>query len=346
MIDELDKNKLRVFQVILIFTSVFGILFAVINQIRGQALLASIEFIVALISFWLLIKVINNQTQRNFKRLTLIYVIVFFSIMMLAFSTKGVSITIFSWSLVIPLASYLLLGVKLGFVVTAIYYVMTSWLFFSDFSGHEVMQEKVAYANFIICALLFWGISHSYERANRNAKRKLRKLAIYDHLTGLYNRSMMYEYFDQIIEESRFNEQNHLAVMLFDLDKFKSINDMYGHAAGDEVLVQFAQIIKQHTTKQVMSFRLGGEEFAVFAVVKEESEVIQLAEKIRAATENITVKGAFDAGTISVSAGIDVTSPNHADLSMMLQHADKSLYGAKAEGRNKVVRQYLRSVDS
>lgn len=337
MLDELDKNKQRVFQVILVFTSVSGILFAVINQIRGQVLLASIELIVALISFWLLIKVIGNQNKENFRLLALIYVIVFFSIMMFAFSTKGVSITIFSWALVIPLASYLLLGVKLGFVVTAIYYLLTSWIFFSAFSGHEVLQERVAYANFIICAMLFWGISHSYERANNNAKMKLRKLAIYDHLTGLYNRSMMYECFDQIVEKNQSENQHLIAVMLFDLDEFKSINDTYGHAAGDEVLIQFAELIKLTNSNEMTSFRLGGEEFAVFTVAHNETEVIQLAEEIRSATERIIVKDCFQVGTISVSAGIAIEKPVSAELTLMLKQADMRLYAAKSEGRNKIV---------
>ncbi|MDJ1140412.1 GGDEF domain-containing protein [Marinicella marina] len=335
MVDELDKNKQRVFQVILIFTSVSGVIFAVINQIRGLSLLAAIEFVVALISLWLLLKVIRNQNERGFRRLALIYVIIFFSIMMFAFSTEGVSITIFSWALVIPLASYLLLGVKLGFIITACFYTLSTWIFFSGFSGHEVLEQKVAYANIIICALLFWGISHSYERANRNAKLKLRKLAIHDHLTGLYNRTMMYDYFDQMLNQNDTAKES-LALILFDLDKFKAVNDNHGHAAGDEVLIKFSQLMQQFSPEGSFCFRLGGEEFALFMFIDDDSEAKEVAEQIRSATEDIAVDGCFQRGGVSVSAGIDFVRAEQAEVSNMLKKADERLYGAKAAGRNRV----------
>ena len=163
LIRELDKNKKRVFLVVLTFTAIAGIGFAWINYFRGLINLAAIELLVAAISacFWIGVK--NTESVVFFKRLALVYFTLFFSVMMYAISLNGVSITIFAWVLVIPLISYLLLGVKLGFIFTATFYSIASVLFFAGYTDHPVMVEKVAYANMIVCALLFWRVSHSYE---------------------------------------------------------------------------------------------------------------------------------------------------------------------------------------
>ena len=97
------------------------------------------------------------------------------------------------------------------------------------------MLENVSYANIIICALVFWAISHSYEHSNRYAKDKLNQMAVYDHLTGLYNRSMISRLFKQATEKADSNLLQNISLISFDLDHFKQINDQFGHAIGDEV---------------------------------------------------------------------------------------------------------------
>jgi diguanylate cyclase (GGDEF)-like protein len=336
LFQELDSKKQKVFQVILAFTSVAGTGFALINSYRGQIDLAVVEFIVAAISFWLLINLNKTESIAQFKRLALIYVLVFFSIMMFAISREGVSITIFAWVLVIPLASYLLLGVKSGFIITAVYYSIATILFFGGFTGHPVLEEKVAYANIIVCALLFWGVSHSYENTSQKVKKKLRKLAVSDHLTGLYNRTMMNQLFAMTVSQAKQNNDK-VSLVLFDLDSFKSINDQFGHDIGDQVLINFARIIQRAVAEIGYAFRIGGEEFAIIFSSDSDLVVLSLAENVRRSTEKLTINGVSAELSISVSAGVVTAYPDAADLNDLMMTADRRMYHGKNQGRNVVI---------
>ncbi len=336
LLQEVDRNKQKVFQVILSFTSVAGLGFALINAYRGLSQLAVVELIVALISLWLLINLKKTESVEKFNRLALIYVLVFFTIMMYAISIDGVSITIFAWVLVIPLASYLLLGVRSGFIITALFYGITTILFFGGYTNHPVLEEKVAYGNMIVCALLFWGISHSNEHASQSAKRKLRKMAVSDHLTGLYNRTMMSQLFDHAVSHAALkNEQ--VSLVLFDLDSFKSINDEFGHDTGDQVLIKFAQILQTAVADKGASFRIGGEEFATIFSVQSDLMALSLAENVRRSTAGIMLKETAPNRVVSISAGVVIAQPDQAMLSAMLATADRRMYQGKKQGKNVVI---------
>lgn len=322
---------------LLFFTIVAGLLFSVMNYYRGVFSLAITEIIVVLISFWIYFRVVRAKSLKEFKLFSLVYIILFLSVAMVAFSLEGVSITIFCWALTIPLLSYLLLGVKKGFVITAVFYSVSLFIFVYKHSTHPVFQEKVAYANILISALLCWSISHFYEKSNVVAKTKLRKMAVYDHLTGLLNRSVMHGLFAKIQRKAAMANKI-LGVVIFDLDRFKSINDTYGHATGDDVLIQFAEIIKSNIEESDMAFRLGGEEFSIIVQTNNHSEVFEIAESIRKATESIKYEGLQKNNPITVSAGLVTSFPEGAELSPMMQNADNYLYTAKSSGRNTIIK--------
>jgi len=331
---ELDQHKKLVLQVLLLFTGIAGIIFALMNSSRQLYVLASVEMISACVSLWLLMHLKNTQSHAKLKRLALIYVVLFFSVMMLAFSIKGVSVSIFVWVLVIPLISYLLLGVKTGFMVTCFFYSVTLVLYSLGYTDHPEVFAKVSYANFVICALLFWGLSHSYEHANQTAKKKLKIMAIYDHLTGLYNRSMFSRIFNKYLLQF---EGKPLSLLLFDLDNFKSINDQFGHGVGDEVLQAFADIIKQQVVDKGVAFRLGGEEFAVILPALDAASAKPLAEEVRQLTEHISIDGLKTPLVVTVSVGLTSSMVEQANINSMLKMADKYMYEAKDQGRNRVV---------
>lgn len=335
---ELDKYKKRVFQLLLVFTIIAGLVFAFLNLQRDLETLAITELAVVLVAIWLLFLVNKTKGREKFNRLALSYLIIFLSIMMFAFSIEGVSITIFVWALGIPLVSYLLLGLKPGFIMTAVFYSLTAYLFFSGFHGNPVMVDSVAYANFIVCALVFWGISHSYEHSNRYAKDKLNQMAVFDHLTGLYNRSMISRLFDQAVEHSA-SDQQEISLVSFDLDRFKKINDQFGHAIGDEVLKRFSTMVLQQIPDDCSAFRLGGEEFLILLPKASKSVATSLAEKIRLATKNIIISGLPKDFFVSVSSGVITGSVHVAKLNSMLKIADRRLYQAKQQGRNIVINQ-------
>lgn len=334
LIDQVDRHKKMVLLVLLLFTVAGGFIFTILNLYRGQFMLSLVEAISGLVSLIILIHVRRTEFNHKLKQLALIYVVIFFSVMMFAFASHGVSVTIFVWALIIPSISYLLLGVRTGFVVTVCFLTITTSIYLSKTSAYPAMQETVALANVIMSTLMIWGLSHTYEMTNQRSKNKLQQLAIKDYLTGLYNRSVLGRYYSLKLLESIENQQT-LCLILFDLDRFKSINDHFGHSVGDEVLVQFAKLLKLNSEIS-LAFRIGGEEFALLLPCTTEADARNIAEKIRFQTQAIVVKQAPSL-TVSVSIGLTVVKSASQNIEKTLKMADDRLYLAKEKGRNRVI---------
>jgi diguanylate cyclase (GGDEF)-like protein len=125
--------------------------------------------------------------------------------------------------------------------------------------------------------------------------------------------------------------------MLIDLDRFKQINDTYGHDAGDTALKQAAKILKSAVRTQDIVSRIGGEEFMVICPDTSLKEGAQYAELIRKTFEGSFVNAGADRIKINVSIGIAEYNPAMPDFSTLIKAADDALYRAKLNGRNRVV---------
>lgn len=147
-----------------------------------------------------------------------------------------------------------------------------------------------------------------------------------DSLTGIPNRRRM----DQILHELIINKVPH-AIVLIDLDDFKSINDTYGHTVGDEVLKAFASHMQERIEKHGMCFRYGGEEFMVILPSATIDVALELAENLRIKQAMIdTVCGR----PVTMSAGITALTANIKTANQIITIADQALYKAKQSGRN------------
>ncbi len=166
-------------------------------------------------------------------------------------------------------------------------------------------------------------------------EERLETLANYDSLTGLANRSLLLSHLqNSIIQGKRHKTQ--IALLMFDLDRFKDINDSYGHSAGDELLQQVAERFGSRLREGDIISRLGGDEFAVIIdhLVRPE-DAGRLAEEMIATLESGYKLSGGASIHIGASAGI-VLFPDHGEsASELLQHADAALYKAKAEGRGR-----------
>jgi diguanylate cyclase len=175
-------------------------------------------------------------------------------------------------------------------------------------------------------------LSAIVSRQYRIQNERLEHLATVDPLTGAFNRRNMDH--DLLIAVEEFGRnRTPMALLLFDLDHFKVINDHHGHDKGDEVLVQFAELVNKNTRKVDRFFRYGGEEFLLLVKGIGYSEAHALAEKIRHGTENAL---ATSFGKVTVSAGIAGLRVGES-YEKWLGRADEALYRAKREGRNRVV---------
>jgi len=167
------------------------------------------------------------------------------------------------------------------------------------------------------------------ERKLEEVNAKLTELSMTDQLTGLPNRRQLDQKINEEITRSKRTGKG-LAVLMLDLDHFKQVNDQYGHQKGDEILQQFAEILRQEVRDMDLPTRFGGEEFCVLLPEIEADEGRNVAERIRAAAELLS----DPAPTVSVGVGYW-----EADMSSggVLRRADRALYAAKEAGRNCVV---------
>jgi diguanylate cyclase (GGDEF)-like protein/PAS domain S-box-containing protein len=163
----------------------------------------------------------------------------------------------------------------------------------------------------------------------------LEKLAMTDYLTNLYNR----RYFMQRSEEEfkRAKRGQHpLSALMLDIDKFKSVNDTYGHEAGDLVLKQVAATLRYNLREVDLLGRLGGEEFAVLLPGTSLREANISAERVRQAIQNEPFQVPGAALNISISIGAAVFTPEMTCIDDILRNADAALYQAKHNGSNRV----------
>lgn len=162
-----------------------------------------------------------------------------------------------------------------------------------------------------------------------------RTAASTDHLTGLLNRRAFMEN-AQTLRKRLARRGESVAVLMFDLDHFKSVNDRFGHSAGDEVLRLFARVTKASTRLDDIIGRFGGEEF--IAIVPGDIEVAEkIAERVRTAFENAgaVIENQPIAATVSIGAASSYDAAITVDA--LIAKADAALYRAKHEGRNRVV---------
>lgn len=164
---------------------------------------------------------------------------------------------------------------------------------------------------------------------------KLKKLAITDGLTKLYNSRYFYKQLD--LEIDRLNRYNHsLSLLLIDIDHFKKYNDTYGHLEGDKVLIRMGQIINACLRRMDTAHRYGGEEFTVILPETSCEEAHFVAERIRLAIESEVFSPAPEKKiTITVSVGVTEYQTDER-ISAFVQRADQALYLSKDNGRNRI----------
>jgi diguanylate cyclase (GGDEF)-like protein len=172
------------------------------------------------------------------------------------------------------------------------------------------------------------------EQANLTAA-KLDAQASLDALTGLFNRrhaSVLESELRQAVEEGE-----PVALVLFDVDRFKVVNDTHGHTVGDRALVQIASQLRSGARKNDMPCRWGGDEFLLLLVGMDVDGAAKVAERIR---RDIAESELDDGGTpvkMTISAGVAGPNGNgEADLERLIAAADRALYRAKADGRDRV----------
>lgn len=168
--------------------------------------------------------------------------------------------------------------------------------------------------------------------ALEKANAKISELLKIDSLTGIANRQHFIDYYYKMNSYTDRHELP-LSLVITDLDHFKQINDRYGHQTGDQVLIQFARLMKENCRKEDLPARYGGEEFIILMINTDSEQAVAQAERIRKELHSLTINDL----NLSITASFGVaTKRSNETLDELIGRADRALYKAKRAGRNRV----------
>lgn len=190
----------------------------------------------------------------------------------------------------------------------------------------DITEQKEIQANMIKTHTKLAIQSKKLQEVNK----QLTFMANKDFLTGINNRGHFFK-----LAKELFSKEKSIYLSMFDLDKFKNINDTYGHSTGDLVIKEFANIVLENIDKNDLFGRLGGEEFALVCIDDCEKTMINKLEKIRVSTQNSVIFYKKKEVKFTVSIGVHFKEIDET-LDSALDKADRKLYDAKNTGRNKI----------
>lgn len=236
----------------------------------------------------------------------------------------------FSW--------YVLTAFIFVFIIGYSAYIPAFW------NTHEQLADLVVPAVFFLgaCFVLVVNLLSLETARNVRRLRVFEQESITDPLTGIYNRRYLERRLtDEIARSNRYGMP--LSVLLIDIDHFKRVNDIYGHQVGDLVLEGLAQLIVTTLRTTDIVARYGGEEIMVIAPSTPLKTAADLAERLRKVVENasfevpVELNRDISALGVTVSIGVACFGQQAKDMNDLIQYADKAMYRAKKEGRNRVV---------
>jgi diguanylate cyclase (GGDEF)-like protein len=201
--------------------------------------------------------------------------------------------------------------------------------------GAKILLLMVFTFNLLISIFLGF-IAFNNQKNVTLLQQKQKRLYNTDFLTGALNRRSCARKSTELWSLFERYKQGY-AILIMDIDHFKSINDRYGHVLGDKTLIHFSNIVKEAVREPDTLYRIGGEEFAVLPNKVDKDACLHIAERIRKAVFDNPLQ--LDSGGISYTVSIGVTLSSDADKNIedSYKRADQALYQAKDEGRNKVV---------
>lgn len=199
-----------------------------------------------------------------------------------------------------------------------------------DLGGVDFITKPFSYKEVIARCRVHINLKKVKEELEEKNK-KLNELILMDSLTGLYNHNYIYQRLEEEIEKSERYKKN-LAVIMFDIDDFKKINDNYGHIKGDEILKKVAEYLKNSFRRVDIVGRYGGEEFMIILPETDFEKACLSAERAR---KNIANRNFALDKNVTVSGG--VAQFLHGENTLILvDRADKGMYKAKNNGKNRV----------
>ncbi|MFT8311102.1 MAG: GGDEF domain-containing protein [Sporolactobacillus sp.] len=242
----------------------------------------------------------------------------------------------------VPIVFFARWSISLRFIVTFFLFAATLFLFYYSHLYPPMTKTNLYMTQFMYVSSVvanFVGLAYAafyYRRHSEQMEAKLSILAHIDVLTGIYNRGAFERAAqNELKKQGTYNEAR--ALLFFDIDHFKKINDLFGHTVGDMALQKAAEAVRYVLSDHDLFGRIGGEEFAILLVNTNNAKAMCIAEQIRRSIEDAKI--ILNDGSevlLTASIGVTLSQSNSVALSQLMIRADRALYQAKGEGRNQV----------
>lgn len=231
------------------------------------------------------------------------------------------------WLYAVPLFSFLLLGLRAAIIFNMALPSAAAAVFVLYVADVASIRHLGLYALVYVAVMILAGVS---EIRYRRRVQTLERISVTDALTGVFNRRK----FQELIELEVQRAQRYgtgPAIVMFDIDHYKLINDCFGHQTGDEVLRGVAHLVQANVRRTDSLVRLGGDEFLILAPQINTQLALKMAEKLRV----VVKRGRFRHLRVTISIGVAQWRPGE-DAGSLLARADRALYRAKRDGRDRV----------
>ena len=303
----------------IISTTLFGV---IPNLFGGNHKLALYESLLILIA---VINLIYFHKKRNYplaSRVILILMIFVLSGLIITGGYKGTGIV---WIYTFPLLSFFMKSYIHALLWNIAFAVVVGFLMILESAGfitvyYDVITLRQAGGAYIAVTLLTFFYSYLINKL----VNILRERAIKDPLTGLYNRDFVFENLEKAFERVKRGDENPYCIAYIDLDKFKYINDRYGHQEGDRILMEIAQELSRNFRKGDIVGRIGGDEFLAL-IYKCEPEMVEM--RLKGIREKIMTNPNYRG--ISLSYGVVRMTGDDTSVDALIMKADKKMYDMK-----------------
>jgi diguanylate cyclase (GGDEF)-like protein len=303
---------------------------AIIDQ--WGMLLAMAIYAAFVISFRYL-KLFTRETQ--WKLAVETWAIIFF-ISWCVYQTGGIDSPLINLYLLVIIFSALTLGkivtlLEFSLISVAYFYLAQSNFDEGSYSILDFSEMVMTFAPYLLVAYLTSLLAADL----RNAREGLEQLSDTDELTGLKNRRAFNSALKAEVKKAARYERV-FSVLMLDADDLKPVNDRFGHAIGDKLIVSIAQVVQESLRETDILARYGGDEFVVILTETTKERAVEVAERIRASVENTSFSSAGERVSSTISVGISSFSDMLQDGLDIMADADKKLYESKRKGKNSV----------
>lgn len=295
------------------------------------SMLLSMAFYVAFVISFRYSKLFTRETQWKLALET--WAIIFF-ITFCVYQTGNIDSPLIHLYLLVIIFSALTLGkivtlLEFGLIATVYFYFAQPSFLHDEFSIPDFIEMTMTFAPYLMVAYLTSLLAADL----KNAREGLEQLSDTDELTGLKNRRA----FNTAIEaefQKAVRYDRPLSLLMLDADDLKVVNDEFGHAVGDKLIIMIAQVIEESLRKTDLLARFGGDEFIAILTETSSESAVEVAERIRAAVGNTSFSSSGKRVGSTISIGVASFSKDFKTSDEIMAQADKMLYKSKHNGKN------------